>query len=221
MKGLFSRTKTIRELKAIVRDLSMGIKKITRNFSKNLNIYCSWSRMNKRQLIKVVDWFLDNYPIEKIIHRVCKPNYDVYTEVDPAPVIRNITDDLGLTNLDAYIAFCLLNPYGAKNFTVEKIYLDPEFEEKYFDEYTYDDNGWIIVEKWVDNGRKIGNKKRNLIGWYVALAQEDDTFLIFSVECNSIIRKSYATINAKYFDTIKSWYHAKNNKLSHRNKAVT
>jgi hypothetical protein len=81
---------------------------------------------------------------------------------------------------------------------VDKIYYDPDFEEKYFDEYVYDENGWIVVDRWIDNGRKIGDKRRQKIGGYVALVQ-DDNYLVFKL--SQISRQpGRSTINAKYFD---------------------
>ena len=215
MKGLFARSKTIRELKAIVRNLSTGIKKVTRNFSKALNIYCSWSRMNKRQLIKVVDWFLGNYSVETILYKA------IVQIKDYNKVIKDVVTDLGLTGFDAYIGYNMIHPFESRNFTISKIYRDPDFEDKYFDEYSYDENGWIVVEKWIDNGRKIGNKRRELVGWYVALIQDDD-YLVFEIDKNTFTNKYRLMIGSRYFECLKETYKVDTDyrQLSHQNKAV-
>jgi hypothetical protein len=108
MKGLFSRTRTIRELKAIVRNLSTQIKQVTRKFSKTMNIYFSWSRMNKKQLIKVVDWFLGNYSVNTIFGKLCT-SYKSLHSYDES--IKDAVIDLGPHDIDGLIAYKLIDPF--------------------------------------------------------------------------------------------------------------
>lgn len=58
MDKLSYQQKTVKELKRIVAKLSQRLIKVDRNFLKSLGIYCTRSALNKRELIKVIDWFV-------------------------------------------------------------------------------------------------------------------------------------------------------------------
>ena len=66
MKKLYT-VKTIRELKRIVSNLSKEISTSSRKFSKRFGIYCSWSRMTKAQLIKIIDYFGSQFSIKTVM----------------------------------------------------------------------------------------------------------------------------------------------------------
>lgn len=205
MKGLFSRTKTIRELKAIVRNLSVYCMEVNRKFLKLLSIYCSWSRMDKRELIKVVDWFLGNCSLQYILKSACKPAFSV-GELGWEKVAKNITQDLRLRGFRAYLIAEILNPFNPSNFRVEKLYHDPDFEEKYFDQYAYDDNGIVLINLWSENNRKIGNKTRSLTGWLLGLVQDDDTWLVLEMDKKEGRSQGNYKMGIDYIESVKIWY---------------
>lgn len=214
MKGLFSRTKTIRELKAIVRNLSVNFKKIDREFSKLLGIYCSWSRMNKTELTKVVDWFLGNFSLQSLLSRACDSIFTI-GDLSWEKVAKNISNDLRLKGFQAYLIAEILTPFAPHNFQVDKLYYDPDFEEKYFDQYVYDENGITLVNLWEENDRKIGNKTRSLKGWLLGLLQDDDTWLVIEIDKKQGKNQGYYKMGIDYIESVKCWY-----RQEHRAKAA-